>query len=127
MGVATFYINIFIARVLDHACTALFIHTLYTDVVLYAQQKTSDRDGIPAAVGCLIFHQRLAKNIGYEQLQCPQFRERCSAGPTEDFFDPLEDASKMQTSVIKSSSSGWHYEFHCLTTDETDELGKKLP
>ena len=57
MGVATFYINIFIARVLDHACTALFTHTLYTDVVLYAQQKTSDRDGIPVAVGCLVFHQ----------------------------------------------------------------------
>ena len=44
MGVATCYINIFIASILDHACTAFFIHTLYTDVVLYAQQKTINRD-----------------------------------------------------------------------------------
>ena len=57
MGVATCYINIFIASILDHTCTVFFIHTLYTDVVLYAQQKKSDRDGIPAAVGCLIFHR----------------------------------------------------------------------
>ena len=37
MGVATCYINIFIANILDHACTAFFIHTLYTDVVLQKQ------------------------------------------------------------------------------------------
>ena len=70
MGVATCYINIFIASILDHACTAFFIHTLYTDVVLYAQQKTIDRDV-----------ELLAKNIGYEQLQRLQFRERCTPAP----------------------------------------------
>ena len=55
MGVATCYINIFIASILDHACTAFYlytrcIHTLYTHAVYRRHSvrttKTSDRDGI---------------------------------------------------------------------------------
>ena len=128
MGVATCYINIFIANILDHVCTA-FLYTRCIPTSFYKNKRQRWHTSccrlpyIPSNLSPKILVTSSSSAFSFVR---DVLLQRLYP-PMEDFFDPLEDASKTRTSVIKSSSSGWHYEFHYLTTDETGELGKNLP
>ena len=77
MGVATCYINIFIARILDHACTAFYTHSVYRRrSVCTTKNKRQRWHTSGCRLPCIP-----SSSSSLQRLQRLQFRERCTPVP----------------------------------------------